>query len=198
MTKQHEFPSRPPFDLLDLDGDCRMGYAADDVQEPEVDDAAARLRIIKRKAALLMARSGLGDAFFPAGQQQWLPSVRVLTRWPMMCCLFFADCIKLVKIRERFKILYLSVRRKYRQILFKRRRRSERMYQMTSASFGVVKCLEGKNEGDRVSEWRINRCQSKSCPKIQIPQICVDLVDDATVLGEQSSLHPADLCNAIN
>lgn len=87
MTKQHEFPSRPPFDL-DLDGGrtCR-GYADD---EPEVDDAAARLRIVKRKAALLMARSGLGDAFFPAGQQQWLhvPSVRVLTRWPMICVFF--------------------------------------------------------------------------------------------------------------
>ena len=123
MTKQHEFPSRPPFDL-DLDGVRTCGgYVADGEQEPaEVDDAAARLRIIKRKAALLMARSGLGDAFFPAGQQQWLPSVRarVLTRWPMIC-VFFAGCIKVAKIRERlFKILYLSAR-KYRQILFKRR-----------------------------------------------------------------------------
>ena len=88
MTKQHEFPSRPPFDL-DLDGGRTCsGYATDGEQDPEVDDAAARLRIIKRKAALLMARSGLGDAFFPAGQQQWLPSVRVLTRWPMICVFF--------------------------------------------------------------------------------------------------------------
>ena len=97
MTKQHEFPSRPPLDL-DLDGGrtCR-GYADD---EPEVDDAAARLRIVKRKAALLMARSGLGDAFFPAGQQQWLPSVRMLTRWPMIC-VFFAVVYKSGQDTER-------------------------------------------------------------------------------------------------
>ena len=84
MTKQHEFRA---FDLLDVpEVGGRMGYA-DDEYELEPDDAAARLTIIKRKVALLMVRSGLGDAF-PGQQQQLLPSVRVLTRWPMLYVFF--------------------------------------------------------------------------------------------------------------
>ena len=56
-----------------------------DKHEVELDDAAARPTIMRRKVALLMVLSGRGVAL-PWQQQLLLPSwVRVLTRWPMLC-----------------------------------------------------------------------------------------------------------------
>ena len=56
-----------------------------DKHEVELDDAAARPTIIKRKVALLMVLSGRGAAL-PGQLLLLLPSlVRVLTRWPMLC-----------------------------------------------------------------------------------------------------------------
>ena len=67
----------------------RTGYEPEldvvEKHEVELDDAAARLTTMKRTVALLMVRSGRGDAW-PGQQQLLLPSlVRVLTRWPMLC-----------------------------------------------------------------------------------------------------------------
>ena len=87
-TKQHELLLLP---VLLADGGRRMGYEPGrlldvvvDKHEVELDDAAARPTIIKRKVALLMVLSGRGVAL-PGQQLLLLPSlVRVLTRWPML------------------------------------------------------------------------------------------------------------------
>ena len=97
-------------------------------------------------------------------------------------CLFLQLCIKVAKIRREIPDICLGAAQVSTESVETTTKRD------VSNDLRVVKC-GGKNEGDRVREWSVNRCQSKVAQRYRYHRCVSIFVDDAAALGEQSSLR---------
>ena len=97
-------------------------------------------------------------------------------------CLFLQLCIKVAKIRREIPDICLGAAQVSTESVERTTKRD------VSNDLRVVKC-GGKNEGDRVREWSVNRCQSKVAQRYRYHRYVSIFVDDANALGEHSSLR---------